>query len=228
MMIYYQIRNQSFSYSGLDSPETCVNKKHFLDYKKNVDYKFNSWGCRDNEPPTNLQQLIWCVGDSFTVGLGQPFEEIWPQLLEKEIKIRCMNISQDGCPNDVIATRAIEILQNHNPKKIIILWSFFHRRFIDGNFLHFHTKSNAENDLKNFLSNFNKVNQYKNVLNYVIPGAFIDQNAIALEDLELQKLLDMKLNVPIKVVKQLDKSRDGYHFDILTCEALVKDIKDKL
>jgi hypothetical protein len=228
MMVYWQIKDQTLECSGLDSLDNCFDKQHFKNYKKTISYKFNSWGCRDNEPPNNLNDLIWCVGDSFTLGLGQPFEETWPQLLEKKVNIRCMNIAQNGCPNDMIAIRANKILEKYSPKKVIILWSFLHRRFKDGNFLHFHKNNNAEEDLQNFIKNFNSINNHENILNYIIPNAFVNAQAKTLKNDELQKLLESKINGYITVVKQVDVSRDGFHFDIETCNMLVEDILSRL
>lgn len=227
MIIYWQIRNQEFNHSGIDCYDYCADKKHFQNYKKEIKYKFNSWGCRDHEPPVNLKDLIWCVGDSFTLGLGQPFNETWPQLLQQKTHYRVLNIAQDGCPNDMISSRVCEINKEHQPKKIIVLWSFLHRRYKDGNFYHY-DKNNANDDIINFVENFNKANTNNNILNYIIPNAFIDNNGRTLNVQQLQKLLDSLIKGKIKVVEQVDFSRDGIHFDILTCKNLVTDIVKNL
>ena len=95
--------------SGLDSLEHCLNKAHFLDYKKPITYEYNSRGFRDQEWPNDLSDVVWCIGDSFTSGIGQPFEETWPKVLENKIKKRCINLGLDGCSNDHIAHMAKEI-----------------------------------------------------------------------------------------------------------------------
>ena len=65
--------------------------------EKQVKYNYNSRGFRDNEWPTkNLVDTIWCFGDSFTVGLGQPQNECWPKVLESKINKKTINISLNG------------------------------------------------------------------------------------------------------------------------------------
>ena len=128
--------NLELTYSGLDDPSFCLNKKHFNDYKKSVQYTYNSKGFRDEEWPQDIENKIWCVGDSFTVGLGQPYKEIWPKILEKQAGERCINISEDGCSNDLMALR-IEQIKTFNPKCIIVMWSYFWRRWEDNKNVHF-------------------------------------------------------------------------------------------
>ena len=231
MIIYWQIRNQQFEYSGIDSYDRCVDKNHFEQYGKPVSYNFNSWGCRDREPPTDLTDVIWCIGDSFTVGLGQPVDETWPKILEKKLNKRCLNVGQDGCPNDMISIRVQQIKKKYDPKVIIIMWSYFARRLIDGNFLFHEIKTTAEDDLNNFLKNFIKANEpYKNckILNYIIPNAFIDENGEPVDSTQLTNEINKNTKeISFKIVEQLDYSRDGHHFDILTCEKIVEDILTK-
>ena len=73
--------------TGMDSPELCLDKEHYSNYKKKVEYQYNSRGFRDHEWPEDLSDVIWCVGDSFTEGLGQPFGETWPCLLQEKTGI---------------------------------------------------------------------------------------------------------------------------------------------
>jgi len=61
--------------TGMDTLELCLNKEYFKSYTKQISYRYNSKGFRDDEWPEDLSDVIWCVGDSFTVGIGQPFEE---------------------------------------------------------------------------------------------------------------------------------------------------------
>lgn len=123
--------NDQSRYSGLDSPEYCLNKKHFNSYPHNISYQYNSRGFRDQEWPTDLQELknsIWCVGDSFTAGLGCPIEHTWPVVLSQKIKTRTINISMDGASNNWISRQACAILEQIKPTLMIIQWSYSHRR----------------------------------------------------------------------------------------------------
>ena len=140
---------------GMDSFENCNNKEHFKNYKKHITYQYNSRGFRDRKWPTDLSDVVWCVGDSFTVGLGQPYKETWPYLLETKVKKRCINLGEDGCSNDTIALRALEIYKLYKPKLIIIMWSYFHRRRVDNQDIHFDkTNFGSNEDIKNFANNF--------------------------------------------------------------------------
>jgi hypothetical protein len=123
--------NQCWEYSGLDSFEHCLDKNHFKQYPWPVIYNYNSRGFRDQEWPVTIEELknaIWCVGDSFTVGLGCPVEHTWPWLLQKQTGRRVINISMDGASNDWIARRTSLIQKEINPRNIVVMWSYVHRR----------------------------------------------------------------------------------------------------
>ena len=123
--------NQQWLYSGMDSLEQCRDQQHFLNYPYTVDYVYNSRGFRDQEWPDNEQELrdaIWCLGDSFTVGIGQPFAHIWPYVLATATGRRCINISMDGASNDWIWRRAQDIRAAIQPPHMVIMWSYTHRR----------------------------------------------------------------------------------------------------
>ena len=76
-----------WDYSGSDSPGPWnVNKKYFKNYPYPIEYVYNSRGFRDAEWPESVDELrnaIWCIGDSFTVGLGSPLAHTWPYLLQQ-------------------------------------------------------------------------------------------------------------------------------------------------
>ena len=232
--------NSESTQSGMDSHTLCLNKKHFNDYKKLVHYKYNSRGFRDEEWPQDIENKIWCVGDSFTVGLGQPYEEIWPKILEKQLGERCINISEDGCSNDLMALR-IEQIKTFNPKCIIVLWSYFWRRWLDNKNVHYKIQERElpKDDLANFLKNLQSANNNSpcKIFNYVIPDCMIMSISTWRHLLEhknkknINKLIDYHYpdnHFPVvNEVVQLDYSRDGHHFDLLTCEKLVQDISSK-
>ncbi len=122
--------NSKLTYCGTDSLEYCFNKKHFKSYPFSVDYVYNSRGFRDNEWPdttTQLKNAIWCVGDSATVGIGNPLEHTWPHMLQQRINCRTINISAEGVSNNWIARNTVQIIKTINPGTIIIHWSFIHR-----------------------------------------------------------------------------------------------------
>lgn len=122
--------HQICTYSGSDSLEHCLDKKHFMQYPFNIVYEYNSRGFRDSEWPSeieNLKSAIWCLGDSFTVGIGQAFENIWPQVLQRMMYRRTINVSMDGASNYWISRRARQILAEIKPKTMILMWSYASR-----------------------------------------------------------------------------------------------------
>lgn len=130
--------NQCWRYSGIDSLKHCSNKNHFLSYPYSINYVYNSRGYRDAEWPTTLEELkqaVWCVGDSFTVGIGQPFTHTWPHVLSQQLNKRTINVGLDGASNDWIARKVRRIVEVVNPKIIVIMWSYTHRRELDNHLL---------------------------------------------------------------------------------------------
>lgn len=233
--------NLKLAYSGLDGPSSCLNKKHFNDYKKLVHYTHNSKGFRDEEWPQEIEDKIWCVGDSFTVGVGQPYKEIWPKLLEKQLRERCINISEDGCSNDLMALR-IEQIKTFNPKCVIVMWSYFWRRLVNNINVHFDVNERElpKDDLANFLKNLQSANNNYpcKIFNYVIPDCMIESTSAWKRMLvsrnkkkNINKLIDYHYpgnQFPVvSEVEQIDYARDGHHFDVLTCEKIVQDILTK-
>lgn len=123
--------NQHWQYSGIDSIDQCVDKKWFKQYPHTIYYDYNSRGFRDQEWPNDYKELknsIWCVGDSFTVGLGSPVEHTWTWLLQNHTNTRTINVSMDGASNNWISRKAVDILTNIRPKHMVIHWSYVSRR----------------------------------------------------------------------------------------------------
>jgi hypothetical protein len=123
--------NQHWQFSGLDHIDHCLDKKHFLSYPHDITYSYNSRGFRDQEWPNTVQELrdaIWCIGDSFTVGLGSPLAHTWPVRLSKIANRRIINVSMDGASNEWIARTVENIVGGIDPAQLVIMWSYTHRR----------------------------------------------------------------------------------------------------
>jgi hypothetical protein len=212
-------------YSGMDTLEKCFNQQYFINYHKKITYQYNSKGFRDHEWPEDLSDVVWCVGDSFTVGIGQPFEETWPQLLEKKTGKRCINVGVDGCSNDTICLRIKEIYKLYKPKLIVVMWSYLHRRRdrkkdIDIHFDKDKKNFNDKADLKNFEKNLKNIsNLSTNIIHTAIPGAIMDNEAPERVWNRLSKIRIYKKKLIL--FKQLDYARDYQHFDIKTSEHIV-------
>lgn len=128
--ILHSRRNQRWNESGLDSRQKCFDRAHFDSYPYAVEYIYNSRGFRDTEWPTAIEELknaIWCFGDSFTVGLGSPLEHTWVNILQQQTGFRCINVSMDGASNEWIARKINRIVEEINPQRIVVQWSYLHR-----------------------------------------------------------------------------------------------------
>lgn len=123
--------HKQWAYCGMDSAESCNDKTHFQNYPYPISYVYNSRGFRDAEWPSTmleLQDAIWCIGDSFTTGIGQPWDHVWPMVLANRTAQRTINISMDGASNDWIFRRAIDVMRAVAPVQMVVMWSYTHRR----------------------------------------------------------------------------------------------------
>ena len=180
-------QNQIWAESGLDSLKLCLDKKHFKSYPYPVEYRYNSRGFRDAEWPTELAELkqaIWCVGDSFTVGLGNPVEHIWPYLLQQHTGQRVINVSMDGASNDWMARKIKRLVEVIAPKTIIVQWSYLCRRESQiGNndeekrlaydSHNYETSDDADiENFKNCVLQTKQISKNCQIINSIIPDAF--------------------------------------------------------
>ena len=233
MLIVTKKINWRSDYSGIDSLESCLDRQHFLNYSKKITYEYNSKGFRDHEWPEDLSDAVWCVGDSFTVGLGQPYEETWPQILQKKIGKRCLNLGEDSCSNDTICSRVNEISKLYQPKLIVVMWSYMHRRRVDNLDVHFDKNDfGLKNDIKNFLKNLNNLRKCTvKIIHTIIPKS-LPENVLPENEEDTFDYILKKNNYPKSLIKfqQLDYARDYHHFDIDTslhlCDLILNEINN--
>lgn len=123
-------QNQTWKVSGTDDPTRCLDVEHFNSFPYPVVYHYNSRGFRDQEWPndTELSRCIWCVGDSFTVGVGSPLEHTWPYILGTKTQQRVINVSMDGASNNWISRKVTELISTIQPKVVVVQWSYIERR----------------------------------------------------------------------------------------------------
>lgn len=206
----HNINKQHYT-SGIDSFKYSRDFKTTITYPYSISYSFNSRGFRGAEWPIDLSNVIWCIGDSFTSGVGVPIEHTWANILQVKTGISCINLGIDGAANRLIANIAKQVISNYAPKYIAIMWTFPQRRYEDPwKFVHFSNASLSE-DLLDFRDCVNEVNNLlPNIYNTTIPRL----------DLPIIK----NLNVDIHDYPLLDLGRDNYHFDYLTAEVVVESI----
>jgi hypothetical protein len=219
-------------YTGIDSPNKCINKEHFLNYPYEIEYKHNSRGFRGPEWPSNTDNICWCVGDSFTSGVGQPYEHTWPYVLSSKSNIPVINVSMDGASNTWISRKIIELLEIQ-PKYIIIQWSYVHRRerpiIIGGkNYDNcdeertlWNINVTTEEDIQHNVDCINLVESKKR--NTIIIHTFVPKNAPEGYELMFKDSIE-KMNINVVWFEQLDYARDYHHYDILTSTSLVEKI----
>ena len=215
-------------YSGMDSLSLCFDKNHFIDYPKQISYKYNSRGFRDSEwPTTNLHDAIWCFGDSFTAGLGQPQHETWPALLQQKTNTKTINISLDGASTNWIARHVLYVLQEIRPKNIVIQWTYLPRRESLNTHLsdmdrrvQSRVKSFSQ-DIENFvecLHTIDNANVCTNIIHSWIPRFYPVDREIFIEI--IKTYFGIELNT-INNIERLDIARDYHHYDIKTATAYV-------
>jgi hypothetical protein len=220
-------------YSGLDHLATCLDRNHFNNYPYPVSYLYNSRGFRDSEWPENLSESIWCVGDSFTSGIGQPYEHIWPQVLENKLKVRTINVSMDGGSNPWMTRKIVKIAEVVKPKTIIVQWSYAHRRekeMLPGESLDDSARKIWVND------NYNPIEDIANLMacikqcidackqsNTTLINSFIP-HFTPKEDIAYFWNEFKTLNALHVDYTACDKARDGHHYDIKTSTIFVDNL----
>jgi hypothetical protein len=211
--------DQCLTELGIDSYDQCLDKNFFESYPHRVFYFFNSRGFRDVEWPENIGNNIWCVGDSFTVGLGQPFEHIWPQQIQTLIDDTVINVSLNGASNDWIARKVLYILKNADPKAILIQWSYLHRRenknesLLDEQRLMHHDPADTD-DVGNLLKNVLMVEKEKGNIPIVysfIPNFYNIKQDSNDNEIIYKHLVDNNV-IFFPNFDPIDKARDSHHY----------------
>jgi hypothetical protein len=158
--------------------------------------------------------------------MGQPFDEIWPQLLEKQSGIRTVNVSLNGASNDWIARKVVDLVAAVNPLIIFIQWSYLHRREIDDPTLGdeartLHYDSNDHDDCENFFKNVDQLPTTVKIIHSWIPKYF-DFHYDTDLDTKIYQHMDQRRFEFIQDVAQLDHARDGHHYDLQTAQKYVQ------
>jgi hypothetical protein len=215
--------NRHAKYIGIDSYQKCLNKEHFLNYPYEVDYLYNSRGFRGPEWPSDLDGVCWCIGDSFTSGVGVPYHHTWPYVLSSKSNIPTINISLDGSSNMWISRKAVELLEIQ-PNYIIIQWSYVHRRELDSKNSDeqrtiWHSTDTTEEDIQNTIDCINLVESNKK--NTTIIHTFIPKNVPDGYQSMFKDLIE-KMNINVVWFDQIDFARDYLHYDIQTSSILAE------
>lgn len=238
--------NKVWYESGIDSIEECIDKDYFTSYPYEVEYKFNSRGYRDdewNDDISTLKDAVWCLGDSFTVGMGVPYDKMWVKVLEKLTKKRTINVSLDGSSNEWIVRRCLRLIEEIEPKYIVIHWSYFDRRESSNvdlsdeeRRIKLLTVADYEKNehikqlpihFKNLLMCVKKIEElnYKGVIIHSIIHDEINSYDKKIQYF-IHRTLKSFTSYYISDIEKVDYARDGLHYGIKTSENFARKISN--
>lgn len=86
---------------------------------KNFTYQFNSLGFRSEEFTTDPS--IMFLGCSFTSGVGLPIEYIFPEIVAKNLNLKCANLGVAGGSSDCAFRLCHGYIDKINPKIIVFM-----------------------------------------------------------------------------------------------------------
>jgi hypothetical protein len=119
----YYPRNRTELYCGTD--QICNIDPNWT---FPVTYIMNSHGFRTHEfEDIKNEQINISLGCSHTMGIGLPIEMTWPSLIEKETKIKTLNLGLGGASTDTVARFLTNISGLFDVNSVYILWPPFNR-----------------------------------------------------------------------------------------------------
>lgn len=150
---FYNKSNYQEKISGMDNPHKA--HRTFEDWfaypVQNFDYKFNSWGFRGPEYEQFIGKPInICLGDSFTVNVGDPIEYSWCNQLAKNFSIPTINLGMDGAGNDAIRIVYERACTLFDVQDTFVVYSFLHRR-LNENFSFVQENAKLRDNINYFL-----------------------------------------------------------------------------
>jgi hypothetical protein len=244
--VLHNSKNLTLVESGMDSKESCLESDVFDWWPEQVIYKYNRRGYRDQEWPEDfdsLSQSVWCIGDSFTVGLGCDYENIWPTVLENKLGRRCIKVAMDGASNQWISRKAVRIIEEINPDIIVLHWSHTHRREDpDTSKLDELRRLRCDEQDNTLISNLNSwaksvesvraANKKTKIIHSFIPnwsGEPWEYYTTQTKQPVTNKVIDdLNIDYLIPEFKQIDVARDSYHYFHRTATFFVDKIINQL
>jgi len=224
----------------MDSLKNCVNKMHFLTYPYAVKYSFNSRGFRGDEWPEDLSDVVWAIGDSFTLGVGSPLTHTWPHQLQTRLGRRCINVSLDGASNKWISRRTQQIIAEVSPQLVVVQWSFLHRDESpnldlsdEDRRIHVNLADSELSHLTGFIEAVSGVEEAKSKTNTKVIHSFIPNSATFTTDLknswnnicgtdwpQCPQTIEEFNNLPNFVVQEIKSGSNVYEYMYLQLKIL--------
>lgn len=146
---FYKQTDDTDFISSVDKTFSFDNN-YSIDDMYNISYHFNNYGFRSNFDYTFTEKdQIWVFGDSYTVGVGNPYDKVWINMLPKEYGTY-YNLSRagSGIYTALRYLRTCLEITTH-PPKLIIVFGFYRSRiekFVDGSYKNY-GPWNAPDDL---------------------------------------------------------------------------------
>jgi hypothetical protein len=110
--------------ASLTAPWQTPNLKTttmYPDVSGTIDYSLNSLGYRDKEwSDWDLDNSVWCIGNSDTFGTGIQQSETWVKQLESVAPYKTVNLGINGASWDTISRVISSGLRDRLPQAIII------------------------------------------------------------------------------------------------------------
>ena len=191
--------------SGMDHPKEAYRlKADWYTYTtQDFDYKFNTWAFRGPEYAQYVGKSVnICLGDSFTVNVGESIDNSWCSQLAKNFDIPTLNLGMDGAGNDAIRLVYDRACKIFDVRDTFVMYSFLHRR-LDNNFNFIQENAKLRDNISYFLQQ-----RIANVYEAALPSwcwslverAFLKRTGIF--------IYSSKNNE--KVISE-ERNRDGFH-----------------
>lgn len=209
--------DQQFNEYGTDTSidtERNNRQQQFNNYPYNIKYKFNSRGFRDDEWPDDVNDVIWCLGDSHTLGIGIPVEFQYTKILSRLTGKTVLNLGHYCATNIWLNIHALSILQEIRPKNLVIGWTNFDKTLRPDDML----TGNIHNHIlfKNCIKKILDKKSSTNFIDFFTPNSVHNTISIQSRDNSLG------------LITYIDYARDGFHIGIKTHEWLAMEIYKKL
>ena len=233
-------KGQFFNNSGIDSEESCFDLEWYRSFQDPVSYQINSMGFRDRDHDS-LENKMFAIGDSFTMGIGQPYEHTWPVMLGNLLGEDIVKLAGDGVSNQWIQEvfdRIIEL----RPKAVFVMLTFVHRELVrskegikhlhydeDASYYHPQWNEKMLEKTKQHLDEMRSSAARSRIPVFFTAVPEFDMIKRSSETREsLIKYPRLTTGAQLTVLKRLnDLARDGFHFGKRSCEDIAKNLHMK-
>ena len=221
-------KSKTLKWFGMDNEEcfdsiTTPHKKwHYT--KDNVNYTFNSFGYRGDEPSQESDYTVLVVGDSHGFGIGLDDKETWAYqfkvLLQQQYpNCKVINLSCPGGSNDWISRAVACAYDTIKPDCVIVCYTYPNRReaiWDSGLLWQLNTtipKNPVQSEYEEFQSWFMTINEHTDNYNLIKNQTLIQKtcgDTLLLEsNVLLLRLIQRSLG---SIYSITDVARDCKHF----------------